>query len=184
MYTSFALYFIYSKLSRKILKIPLKSFSYRKRSFPFYEALLFCYSSALEAKRGHKKVFSICFYWLLQDTQLYHDAQEGVILTNRSLVLQGIDRTRSGGYTCQAVNAVGNGQSQVIDLDVKCKSKFWTWFYRIGSNFLWILKISIHLILAGSKFAAEFASAPLNKIIQLKGALFWVNQKIVDASAI
>ena len=51
-----------------------------------------------------------------------HNTAEGVILTNRSLVLQGIDRTRSGGYTCQAINAVGSGQSQAIELDVKCKS--------------------------------------------------------------
>ena len=58
----------------------------------------------------------------LQDKQLNHNTADGVILTNRSLVLQGIDRTRSGGYTCQALNAVGSGQSQVIELDVKCKT--------------------------------------------------------------
>ena len=58
---------------------------------------------------------------MFQDTPLHHNSAEGVILTNRSLVLQGIDRTRSGGYTCQALNAVGSGQSQNIKLDVKCK---------------------------------------------------------------
>jgi len=57
--------------------------------------------------------------WFQDDTPLHHNTAEGVILTNRSLVLQGIDRTRSGGYTCQALNAVGSGQSQVIKLDVK-----------------------------------------------------------------
>ena len=62
---------------------------------------------------------SIFFF---QDKQLNHNTADGVILTNRSLVLQGIDRTRSGGYTCQALNAVGSGQSQVIELDVKCKT--------------------------------------------------------------
>ena len=30
-------------------------------------------------------------------------------------------RTRSGGYTCQAVNAVGKGRSQEMHLNVKCK---------------------------------------------------------------
>ena len=59
---------------------------------------------------------------ILQEKPLLHNTAEGVILTNRSLVLQGIDRTRSGGYTCQAINAVGSGQSQAIELDVKCKS--------------------------------------------------------------
>ena len=63
--------------------------------------------------------------FLFQDKQLNHNTAEGVILTNRSLVLQGIDRTRSGGYTCQAVNAVGGGQSQVIALDVKCKAFYY-----------------------------------------------------------
>ena len=29
-------------------------------------------------------------------------------------------RTRSGGYTCQAVNAVGKGRSQEMHLNVKC----------------------------------------------------------------
>ena len=61
----------------------------------------------------------------LQDKQLNHNTADGVILTNRSLVLQGIDRTRSGGYTCQALNAVGSGQSQVIELDVKCKTFYY-----------------------------------------------------------
>ena len=61
--------------------------------------------------------------YFFQERPLLHNTGEGVILTNRSLVLQGIDRTRSGGYTCQAINAVGSGQSQAIELDVKCKSK-------------------------------------------------------------
>ena len=64
------------------------------------------------------------FYFIFQERPLLHNTGEGVILTNRSLVLQGIDRTRSGGYTCQAINAVGSGQSQDIELDVKCKSNF------------------------------------------------------------
>ena len=62
------------------------------------------------------------FFSVFQEKPLLHNTAEGVILTNRSLVLQGIDRARSGGYTCQAINAVGSGQSQAIELDVKCKS--------------------------------------------------------------
>ena len=61
---------------------------------------------------------------LFQGIPLRHNASEGVILTNRSLVLQSIDRKRSGGYVCQAVNPVGRGSSQTIVLDVKCKWKF------------------------------------------------------------
>ena len=52
---------------------------------------------------------------------------EGVLITNRSLVLQHIDRKRTGAYTCWAVNDVGKGSSQALYLDVKfvpvCKNK-------------------------------------------------------------
>ena len=75
--------------------------------------------------KAFPKELTYCLYIYsisLQDKQLNHNTADGVILTNRSLVLQGIDRTRSGGYTCQALNAVGSGQSQVIELDVKCKT--------------------------------------------------------------
>lgn len=66
--------------------------------------------------------FTIVCLLSLQDKPLHHNVVEGVILTNRSLVLQGIDRTRSGDFTCQATNAVGSGQSQIIELDVKCEN--------------------------------------------------------------
>ena len=64
----------------------------------------------------------VCMWVFLQGVQLRHNASEGIILTNRSLVLQSIDRKRSGGYVCQAVNGVGRGSSQPIVLDVKCKT--------------------------------------------------------------
>ncbi|CAB4065520.1 unnamed protein product [Lepeophtheirus salmonis] len=61
------------------------------------------------------------------NVQLNQNYTEGILLTNRSLVLQNIARRRSGGYTCQAINAVGRGSSQAIILDVKyipvCKNK-------------------------------------------------------------
>jgi hypothetical protein len=41
----------------------------------------------------------------------------------QSLVLQQIDRQRSGAFTCEAVNAVGKGSSLPIFLDVKCEFK-------------------------------------------------------------
>ena len=63
-------------------------------------------------------MFSVLFF---QGESLYQNSGSGVIITNQSLVLQRIDRTRSGGYTCQASNLVGRGSSQEIFLDVKCK---------------------------------------------------------------
>nr|XP_040567978.1 peroxidasin homolog [Lepeophtheirus salmonis] len=65
--------------------------------------------------------------WFQDNVQLNQNYTEGILLTNRSLVLQNIARRRSGGYTCQAINAVGRGSSQAIILDVKyipvCKNK-------------------------------------------------------------
>ena len=85
----------------------------------FPDLLIFYFSKAFpKSLLTDLYIYSIS----LQDKQLNHNTADGVILTNRSLVLQGIDRTRSGGYTCQALNAVGSGQSQVIELDVKCKT--------------------------------------------------------------
>ena len=78
--------------------------------------------SALVQNRVHcMNVYSLCGVFF-QGVQLRHNASEGIILTNRSLVLQSIDRKRSGGYVCQAVNGVGRGSSQPIVLDVKCKN--------------------------------------------------------------
>jgi hypothetical protein len=90
----------------------------------------------------------ICAFFsiFLQERPLHHNTSEGVILTNRSLVLQRIDRTRSGDYTCQAVNGVGNGRSQEIQLDVKCKNAFFTREYTkctAGSTFCFVVLVLV-----------------------------------------
>lgn len=57
--------------------------------------------------------------WQFDGLTVGHNPTAGIIQTNQSLVLQSINRTRSGGYTCQAVNAVGKGRSQEMHLNVK-----------------------------------------------------------------
>lgn len=44
----------------------------------------------------------------------------GVVVANQSLVLQRISRRVAGDYVCVARNALGEGSSQPLELDVKC----------------------------------------------------------------
>ena len=58
---------------------------------------------------------------LFQGLPLSHSAENGVIFTNYSLVLQKINQARAGSYMCESSNQVGKGRSEEIILDVKCK---------------------------------------------------------------
>ena len=68
---------------------------------------------------------------------LHHDVQNGIILSNRTLVIQNTNRTHSGEYTCEANNGVGTGRSNVINLKIKRKSK-------IQKNFIIIIIFSYY----------------------------------------
>ena len=79
-----------------------------------------------------------------QEKPLHHDLSQGVIISNMSLVLQvdicnniynniyniyniynlmlqGVDKTQSGIYTCVAHNSEGDGVSNPITLTVRCE---------------------------------------------------------------
>ena len=58
---------------------------------------------------------------MLQGAELRQNVREGVIMGNRSLVLQSLDTDNTGLYSCQAANTVGKGMSNVVNLDIKCK---------------------------------------------------------------
>ena len=77
-----------------------------------------------------------------QEKPLHHDLSQGVIISNMSLVLQvdiynnfydiyniynlmlqGVDKTQSGIYTCVAHNSEGDGVSNPITLNVRCECR-------------------------------------------------------------
>jgi len=57
--------------------------------------------------------------WYHNGVPLSHSAENGVIFTNYSLVLQKINQARAGSYMCESSNQVGKGRSEEIVLDVK-----------------------------------------------------------------
>nr|CAI5853032.1 unnamed protein product [Callosobruchus analis] len=62
--------------------------------------------------------------WRHNGKQLYNNVQANTIVSNQSLVLQSITRARSGLYTCVGHNQEGDGESNPVQLDVKCKFHF------------------------------------------------------------
>ena len=65
----------------------------------------------------------------LQDNELSHDVSAGVIVSNRSLVLQRVRRTHSGTFTCHAENAEDAASSNGVELKVKCECSRACHFY-------------------------------------------------------
>lgn len=57
----------------------------------------------------------------LQGTKLQHNVTGGVVLSDHSLVLQGITRKAAGAYTCTANNEEGDSTSNIVTLEVMCE---------------------------------------------------------------
>ena len=67
---------------------------------------------------------SIIFYDITISSQgnpLYNNAATGTIVSNQSLVLQSVSRNNAGIYTCIGSNQEGDGHSNPLNLDIKCK---------------------------------------------------------------
>ena len=63
-------------------------------------------------------------YFYFQDKKLADDIANGIIVSNRSLVLQRVTKKAAGIFTCQATNAEGYSTSNELQLNVKCKLHF------------------------------------------------------------
>ncbi|KAK5647875.1 hypothetical protein RI129_002767 [Pyrocoelia pectoralis] len=57
--------------------------------------------------------------WKHNGQMLYNNGVSGTIVSNQSLVLQSINKARAGSYTCVGSNREGDGESNVVQLDVK-----------------------------------------------------------------
>lgn len=69
------------------------------------------------------------FCFSLQGLELNDDIASGIIVSNRSLVLQRVTKKAAGLFACQATNAEGHSTSNQLQLNVKCKPKFLEIFF-------------------------------------------------------
>ena len=68
------------------------------------------------------EIFFLNFSLCTQGVKLRQNVREGVIMGNRSLVLQRLSTANTGLYSCEAANSVGRGRSNTVNLDIKCKN--------------------------------------------------------------
>ena len=60
-------------------------------------------------------------YFCLKGKILLPNAAGGVLISNQSLVLQHVHKEMSGVYTCMAHNIEGDGTSNPMTLNIRCK---------------------------------------------------------------
>jgi hypothetical protein len=63
----------------------------------------------------------ICNHLCSQGHEIHHNVTAGIILSDHSLVLQGVTRHTAGDYTCLAANTEGKGTSNPVTLRVMCE---------------------------------------------------------------
>ena len=66
----------------------------------------------------NKGVFLLNF----QGKDVFQNRDEGVLVTQTSLVLQSVDRRNSGSYSCRASNVEGDSTSKPKHLSIHCES--------------------------------------------------------------
>ena len=99
------------------------------------------------------------FYFYFQGKKLADDIANGIIVSNRSLVLQRVTKKAAGIFTCQATNAEGHSASNELQLNVKCKLhsfifhtpcwsvlQFWKIKLEKSSSMNWIFSLQISIL--------------------------------------
>ena len=69
--------------------------------------------------RANPKPYKVS--WRFNETPLISNPHAGIIISNQSLVLQDVKRQQSGIYTCVAHNIEGDGVSNPMTLNIRCK---------------------------------------------------------------
>ena len=67
-------------------------------------------------------IFLIPLSFFPQGKAVRENVAGGVLIGNRTLVLQDVGRRQAGLYTCVASNAEGDGESNAQYLNIKCES--------------------------------------------------------------
>lgn len=62
--------------------------------------------------------------WLRDGQLLQSRPRSGLLLANRSLVLQQVRRDQAGAYSCRAQNTLGATTSNPFQLQINCKNVF------------------------------------------------------------
>ncbi|GBM27506.1 hypothetical protein AVEN_157206-1 [Araneus ventricosus] len=76
--------------------------------------------------------------WRFEGFDLHNNVSSGIVLSNQSLVLQKVNRSHRGRYSCTAINNEGQGESNHVYLRVQCKfiQYISDYFVIVGLNFL------------------------------------------------
>ena len=67
----------------------------------------------------------------MQGNKVQHNVSAGVIISNQTLVLQKLTRKQAGNYTCIGSNTEGDGESQSLDLLIRCETGYVEIFFVI-----------------------------------------------------
>ncbi|XP_023221563.1 hemicentin-2-like [Centruroides sculpturatus] len=61
--------------------------------------------------------------WYFNGSELHNDIMAGIVISNQSLVLEKVQRTNRGIYSCSAKNQEGGGHSNDVYLPIRCKPR-------------------------------------------------------------